>query len=211
MTNADGMQARARRAGLIFLTVEVCYVASLVTSTSGPDVLHRPAVALQVLASAATILVAWAFYELLKPVNQGLASMALLFRVAEATLFGVYAGVSLVLLETVSSGASGVDATVVALAKQVQLDLGQVGQIYFSGGSAIFFYLLQTSRIIPRALAAFGLIATMAGLAGALAEIGAPAVATYMALAGPLQLLAALATGVALLLAGRRRQLATRV
>ena len=119
MTNADGMQARARRAGLIFLTVEVCSVASLVTSTSGPDVLHRPAVALQVLASAATIAVAWAFYELLKPVNQALASIAFLFRVAEATLYGVYAVFSLFLLGTVSSGP---DPPFLALATQAQSD-----------------------------------------------------------------------------------------
>ena len=207
MKNTVAMQARARRAGLIFLTVEVCYVASLLISMSGPEVLHRPAVALPVLASSATIAVAWAFYELLKPVNQGLASMAFLFRVAEATLFGVYAVFSLVLLRTASSGPPGQDATVIALAKQAQFDLGQVAQIYFSGGSAIFFYLLQKSRVIPRAVAAFGLVATTAGLASALAEIGAPAVATYMALSGPLQLLAALTTGVALLVTGRRRQI----
>src|SRR5690606_14310239 len=69
MTDGDSVQARARRAGLLFFAVEVCYVASLIASTSGPNVLHRPAVALQVVASAATIAVAWAFFELLKHVN----------------------------------------------------------------------------------------------------------------------------------------------
>jgi hypothetical protein len=206
MTDGDGMQARAWRAGLLFLAVEVCYVASLVASTSGPDVIHRPAVALQVLASAATIAVAWALYELLKPVNQGLATMALLFRVAEAALFGVYAVFSLLLLGTVASGPAGPDAALLTLARQAQSALGQVGQIYFSGGSAIFFYLLQKGRVIPSALAVFCLIATLAGLASALAEIGTPDVARYLALSGPLQLLAALTTGVALLVAGSRRQ-----
>lgn len=205
MTDGDSVQARARRAGLLFFAVEVGYVASLIASTSGPNVLHRPAVALQVVASAATIAVAWAFYELLKHVNQGLASLALLFRVAEAALFGVYAVFSLLLLGTVASGPAGPD-TALALARQAQSALGPVGQVYFSGGSAIFFYLLQRSGIIPSAVAVFGLIATLAGLTSALTEIGAPAIARYMALSGPLQLLAAVATGIALLVAGSRRQ-----
>jgi hypothetical protein len=92
------------------------------------------------------------------------------------------------------------------LASQAQSALGQVGQIYFSGGSAIFFYLLQKGGVIPSALALFGLIATLAGLASALAEIGTPAVARYVAISGPLQLLAALSTGIALLVTGSRRQ-----
>lgn len=63
---------------MLFVAVAVCYVASLVESASGPRVLHCPAVAMQVLASTATIAVAWAFYERVTHVDEGRASMALL-------------------------------------------------------------------------------------------------------------------------------------
>jgi hypothetical protein len=61
MASKDGDTQHAPGAGVLFVAVEVCYVASLVASTSGPHALHRPAVAMQVLASTATIAVAWAF------------------------------------------------------------------------------------------------------------------------------------------------------
>ena len=203
MTHSDGTRARARLAGLLFLGVNVVYIASVLAGASGPDALHRPAVALQVLASAATILMAWAFYELLKPVGQGLALMALLFRVAEAAIFGVVAFFSLLLADS-GGGTSGQGVDLLPLARQAQSGLGQIGSIYFCGGSGIFFHLLRKSRIIPAPIAVFGLVATFLSLASGLAEIGAPDVAGYLRLSGVVLLLAETTTGIALLVAGRR-------
>jgi hypothetical protein len=166
-------------AGFLFLAVNALYIVSLLGSMAGSEEIHRPAVAFQATASAATIALAWSFYELLKPAGDGLALMALLFRVAEAALFGVFTIFSLLLLSNERVGAStpGPDEAAQALAASAQFASGNVGQIYFCAGSAIFFYLLIKGRFIPRAISSFGLVATIVTFASTLAQIGAPAFA----------------------------------
>ena len=200
------LQARARLAGSLFLAVNALYVVSLLASVAGPEEMRRPAVAFQTIASAATIVMAWSFYELLKPAGHGLALMALVFRVAEAALFGVTAIFSVLLVRGAGVGAStpGLDEAALALAGRAQFASGHVGTVYFSAGSAIFFYLLLKGRFIPRAISAFGLVATIVSLASALAYIGAPAFAQYLAFSGALLLLAETVTGLWLLIVGAR-------
>jgi len=129
--------------------------------------------------------------------------MALLFRVAEAALFGVTAIFSVMLLGGEADGPSGLDNSGLALARNAQLASGQVGQIYFCAGSAIFFFLLMKSGFIPRAVAAFGLVASILWWTAALIRIGAPTLAGYLAFSDPVFLLAETLTGVWLLVAGR--------
>src|SRR5262249_39847987 len=155
-------QARARLAGFLFLADNAIYIVSFLASVAGPEDLRRPAIALQVIASAGTIALAWAFYELLKPAGHGLALMALLFRVAEAALFGVTAIFSLLLL---SRETPGLDQAALAFARSARFASGSIGEVYFCAGSAVFFYLLFRGRFIPRAIAALGLGATMLILA----------------------------------------------
>jgi hypothetical protein len=200
------IRARARLAGFLYLAVNAVYIASLLASTAASEAIRRPAVALQPIATAATIALAWSLYELLKGVSQGLALMALLFRVAESALFGVTVVFSVMLLGGEAAGPSGLDNAGLALARSAQLASGQVGQIYFCVGSAIFFFLLVKGRLIPRAVAVFGLVATIVWLASALVEIGAPAVARYLAFSGPVFLLAETVTGLWLLMAGAKRR-----
>ena len=66
------LQARARLAGFLFLAVNALYIVSVLAGMAGPDEIRGPAVALQATASAATIAMAWSFYELLKPAGHGL-------------------------------------------------------------------------------------------------------------------------------------------
>lgn len=203
MTYDDRMttQARARLAGFLFLFVNALYIASLLASMAGPEELRRPAVALMTCATAGTIAMAWSFYELLKPTGRGLALLALLFRVAEAALFGIVALFSLLLLGG-GAGPSGLDPAFAALARSARFASGQVASIYFCAGSALFFYLFLKGRFIPRAIALFGLLATFVTLAAALVQIGAPAFARYLAFNGPLLLAAETVTGVWLLVFG---------
>lgn len=203
-TDSSGIQARARLAGSLYLAVNALYIASLLASDAGPEAIRRPAVALQTIASAATIALAWSLYELVKPAGPGLALMALVFRVAEAAIFGVLDVFSLILLG--EGGPSGLDSAGLALVKSARMATGQVGQVYFCAGSAIFFFLLMKGRFIPRAIAGFGLVATIVWLASALVEIGAPAVARYLAFSGPVFLLAETVTGLWLLMAGAKRR-----
>ncbi len=198
------LQACARLAGFLFLAVNALFIVSLLASAAGPEEIRGAAVAFQATASAATIVLAWSFYELLKPAGQGLALMALLFRVAEAALYGVTAVLSLLLLSSAGAPTPGLDEVAMALVARARFASGYVAEIYFCAGSAIFFYLLIKGRFIPRAISAFGIVATIVSFASALAEIGAPAFGRYLAFSGPLLLAAETATGAWLLIVGAR-------
>jgi hypothetical protein len=149
---------------------------------------------------------AWSFCELVKPAGPGLALLALLFRVAEAAMYGVVAMFILLLLGPAGAGLSGLGAAAPASARSVLFTLGSVATIYFCGGSAIFFHLFLKGRFIPRAIAALGLIAMIASLAAALVQIGGPAFARYWTFSGPLLLAAELLTGGWLLVFGVGRR-----
>lgn len=200
------VQARARLAGFLYLAVNAVYIASLLAGMAGPDEIRRPAVALQATASAATIAMAWSFYELLKPAGHGLALMALLFRVAEAALYGVSATFSLLLLSGDGAATPGLDQSALALAARARFASGYVGTIYFCAGSAIFFYLFFKGRFIPRSIAAFGLLTTAVVFAATLVRVAAPAFAGPLAFSDPLLLLAETVTGAWLVVAGTRPQ-----
>lgn len=197
------VRERARLAGFLYLVVNAIYIVSLIAGSEGPEELRRAAVALQATASAATIVMAWAFYELLKSTGAGLALMALLFRVGESALYGVTAIFSLLLLTSAGAPTSGPDGAALQILTRAQFASGYVGTIYFCAGSAIFFYLLLKSRFIPRAVSVFGLAATAVTFLDALVRIGAPTFATYLAYSGALLLLAETLTGAWLLFGPR--------
>jgi Domain of unknown function (DUF4386) len=199
------LQARARLAGFLYLAVNAVYIVSLVGGMAGPDEVRRPAVALQAAASAATIAMAWSFYELLKPAGRGLALLALLFRVAESALYGVSATFSLLLFGSDAASAAGLDQAALALAGRARFASGYVGTLYFCAGSAIFFYLFFKSRFLPRTLAAFGLGASAVVLASTLVRMGAPAFAGYLAFSDLLLLVAETVTGAWLVVGAKSR------
>lgn len=205
MTDDDDrtLQARARLAGFLYLAVNAVYIGSLLAGMMGPEELRRPAVALGAVATASTIALAWSLYELLKSASPGLALLALLFRVAEATLYGVFIVFSLVALGAAAgpAGAGGAGPGF-PMARIAQLATGQVGQVYFCFGSALFFYLLLKGRFIPRALAAFGLVASLLWLASALAQISAPGLGRYLRWFDAVFLATEMVTGLWLLIAG---------
>jgi hypothetical protein len=111
-----------------------------------------------------------------------------------------------ILLGGASGGPSAPDAGDLALLTTARTASGLIGQIYFCPGSAIFFYLMMTGRVLPRALAAFGLVASIVWLASGLLEIGAPTLSRYLAFSGPVFLLAETLTGIWLLVAGAGRR-----
>src|SRR5262245_23871100 len=197
------LEARARLAGVLYLAVNALYIGSVLAGVAGPDEIRRPAVALQATASAATVAMAWSFYELLKPAGRGLALLALLFRVAESALYGVSAVFSLLLFGSDRATAAGLDQAALALAGRARFAAGYVGTVYFCAGSAIFFYLFLKGRFLPRTIAAFGLVATAVVLAATLVRMGAPAFAGYLAFSDLLLLLAETVTGVWLVVGAR--------
>lgn len=177
-TSDNSLQRYARVAGVFYLLILVIYMSGLTLnasvhagtfeasaqSISASEVLYRSSLSLMLLASVLTIPLAGALYAFLKPVNPHLAMFAVLFRTCEALLggvikmvmfarLGIYTGtVAIFSLEQQSALSS-----LIRVAYQTGFN---ISVLFFSFGSILFFYLLFTSRFIPRALSAFGLCAS---------------------------------------------------
>jgi hypothetical protein len=169
-------------------------------------VVYRLGVVSLLVGAAMTVALAGALHALLRPIAADLALVALLFRVAEAAIFGVTALLAFVAVDIVTGAASGVDVAgqqaLWRLAQRAGLGGGLVASAYFAPGSTIFFWLLFKSRFIPRPLALLGVLASVVTLLSALAALAFPALAAQLQLSGALLLLAELVTGVWLLIAG---------
>ena len=128
--------------------------------------LHRLALSSELIETMSALLLAFALYVTLKPVDKLLAQIAMYFRMGESFIgmAGIIIGfVRLSLYRSPSIGALGAGQS------QAFLDLtGDAGfaaynisAISFSIGSILFYYLFLKSRYIPRTLSAFGLFASL--------------------------------------------------
>jgi len=169
----------ARAAGVMYLLIIVIYMtgsflssslhaetfAATAQSISESEQLYRISLLLMLLGSLLTIFLAGALYAFLKRVDPNLAMFALLFRVCEAVLGGT-AKIALFTRLGIFTG------TVAALSLQersaisnlvkLAYDAGfNISVLFFSFGSMLFFYLLLTSRFMPRALSMFGIFASV--------------------------------------------------
>lgn len=187
--NSKAQRAWARVAGLTFLLLIALFMgADLATRniagsgsfaetaarivTAAP--LYRALLAVNVIGSALTVVLAAALYAVLRPANAGLARLALLFRLAEAFLEGFTCAAAFAIARLYATPLAGFDAqqmqALVSLLRALQSSMFHIVTIFFGLGSTLFFWLFITSRAIPRPLAVFGLLASLIvpalGLAG---------------------------------------------
>src|SRR5262245_46355406 len=117
---------------------------------------YRVALASQVIENLSAILLAFALYATLKPVNSFLAQLAMIF-ILEDTVLGLIVRVSAyVRLQLYTASQSAGTLTLVDLTRTIGVAAESVGGICFGIGSLVFFYLFLESRYIPRALSTIG-------------------------------------------------------
>ncbi|HMB83829.1 MAG TPA: DUF4386 domain-containing protein [Terriglobales bacterium] len=171
----------ARVAGFLFLWLIVTGLAGALTIShivgSGTfaetakrvvasERLYRVALASELIEILSTLLLAFALYVTLKPVDKLLAQIAMYWRLGETSIGGVGMIVGLVKLRLFTSpqsiGALGVDQSqvLVDLTRTAGFAVYNIAAIFFSIGSILFFYLFFKSRYIPRILSAFGVVAS---------------------------------------------------
>ena len=129
--------------------------------------LYRLGLAANLLAFAVDVLLVTSLYVVLERVNRRLALLAAFFRLMETTILVVAVLNDFYVLRLLggASYVSALDPT--TLAALARVSIGMHGSAYnvalllFGFGSPIFCYLWLKSRYIPRALAAFGLIASV--------------------------------------------------
>lgn len=172
----------ARVAGFLFLWLIITGVAGMLTIShivgSGTftetakrvvasERLYRVALCSELIETLSALLLAFALFVTLKPVDKLLAQMAMYWRLGESfigcvgTIFGF---VKLRLYVSPQSiGALGTDQTqaLMDLLRHVGNASYNIGAMCFSIGSILFFYLFFKSRYIPRTLSAFGVFASV--------------------------------------------------
>jgi hypothetical protein len=133
----------------------------------GAERLFRLSIAGDLVTYTGVIVLIWAFYVLVRPVNKNLALLALLFRLAETAVLCVATVNSLVVLKLLSGGVdlktfeAGQLHSLATLALTVQGSGMNVGFILLGLGSTVFAYLLLKSRYVPKALAAWGIFSSL--------------------------------------------------
>jgi hypothetical protein len=129
--------------------------------------LFRLSIAGDLITYILVMILTWALYVLLRPVNRNLALLGAFFRLSELAVLCVATVNSLVILRLLS-GASYLKTfepaqlhSLVMLAYNAQ-GLGMsVGFVLLGLGSAVFAYLLLKSRYVPKVLAGLGIFSSL--------------------------------------------------
>jgi hypothetical protein len=131
------------------------------------DALFRAGIAADLLVYLSSLVLAWAFFTLLAPIDRLTALLGAWLRLIEVALCVVgtlFAMIALRLLEGGPHLAAFEPAEVHGLMRVVltaQTQALNLGFLFLGLGSAVFAALLWRSRYVPRALAGLGLVASL--------------------------------------------------
>jgi hypothetical protein len=137
---------------------------------------------------ASVVILLWAFYVVLKPINRNVALLAAFWRLAECSIFALITLNDFVALRLLS----GADYLRAFDTQQLHAlaytfvrahDAGYfIGLVFFGLGSTVFAYLWFKSRYIPRALAAWGIFSSLVVAIVTLAIMVFPSLAAALGL-----------------------------
>jgi hypothetical protein len=128
--------------------------------------LYGIALSSELIETLSAVLLAFALYVTLKPVDKLLAQIAMYWRLGESFIGGVGMIFGFVKLRLYSSpqsiggGETDQSQALVGLTNHAGFGAYNISAIFFSIGSILFFYLFFKSRYIPRILSAFGVFAS---------------------------------------------------
>jgi uncharacterized protein DUF4386 len=180
MAGATSEQQRmtyARLAGFMYLFVDLAYMAGVLIiarfSVDGDvlataqriaasPLLYRTGLAAAMTGALCTVFLAMGLYVVLKPIDENLALLALIFRSIEATVFAVSSYASFLFLKLYVAAGQGNAAAANGLSALVKSNsiatsaAFNIAALFFSVGSILFFYLFRKTTYIPRVLSALG-------------------------------------------------------
>jgi Domain of unknown function (DUF4386) len=172
----------ARVAGFLFLWLIISGLAGALTIShivgsgtfaetakrvAASERLYRVALSSELIETLSALLLAFALYATLKPVDKLLAQMAMYWRLGESLIGGVGMILGFVRLGLYTSPQpiGGVETAqsqaLLGLARTAGFAEYNISAIFFSIGSILFFYLFFKSRYVPRILSAFGVFASV--------------------------------------------------
>ncbi len=168
--------------------------------------LYRVALSSELIETLSAVLLAFALYVTLKPVDKLLAQIAMYWRLGEAFIGGVGMIGGFVRLHlyisSQSIGALGADQSqaLVGLTRQAGFASYNISAIFFSIGSIVFSYLFFKSRYIPRILSAFDVFASVVVTAMCFASLIYPEYAGTLQYGWAPMAIAEVTTGIWLML-----------
>ena len=171
--------------------------------------LYRSALVVQFLASVLTVLLAYSLYVALKSVDEHIARLALYFRLGEAfgglTSFVTFAALT---LRTEPKFAQALGAiqikALVDLTHAADFASFNIGIVFFSFGSTLFYRLFLRTAYLPRALSAFGMFASALTFVVAITSLVMPAWGNALQVGWIPIFIAEIATGILLMVRGAR-------
>ncbi|MGZ4068549.1 MAG: DUF4386 domain-containing protein [Bacteroidia bacterium] len=189
----------ARLAGLLFLVAMatglfaefyVHFPSTLVVSGDTSKTMYnitknerlfRIGIANNIITFAIDVVLIWALYILLKPVNRSLALLATFFRLIETTLACFAIIMSYVAMQFITGPNSAkpfdpVQMQNLSLLHSIYALTFVIVAIFLGLGSTVFNYLFLKSGYIPKILAAWGIFASVLLLVSQLAIIVLPAI-----------------------------------
>ncbi len=131
----------------------------------------------QLAAAWFTLVLAFALYVVLTPVDRNLALFALLARTAEAALFGLTAYLGLMLAdmmrepELIGAGNTGETNILLRFLLHAQDSANYIAITFYAFGSTVFFWLFMRSRFIPSILSVAGIVGTLLIFAWSLSDL----------------------------------------
>lgn len=150
------------------------------------EISFRVGIASMIFTALGVIILIWAFYILLSPVNRELALLGAFFRISEAIILIVMPIQQMVTLKLLSNAAYlnvFEPDQLYALANLSMSTYGAgvyVGFICLGLGSIIFAYLLLKSGYIPRALGWLGIFASALMFFGSFCLVVFPGIGNFM-------------------------------
>jgi hypothetical protein len=124
----------------------------------------RIATVLALLECLSAIVLGVALYGVTRDVDHELALLALVCRAAEGIInsINITSNLELLWLAQARNGVGGLDAAAThALGTFLLIPGGPLAAIFFAVGSALFSYLLLRGRLVPGALAGWGIFASV--------------------------------------------------
>lgn len=172
----------ARIAGFVYLLLIVLYMsgdfivsgivgdgdfAAVARNAASSERLYRIALVLQLVTTVSTVVLAYALYMAVRPVNERLAQMAMFWRLGESFIGAVVVAFSFAKLR-IYTAASAVDGpeldqwqAMMTLARSVGSAGFNFSTLFFGVGSIVFFHLFLRAGYLPRVQSVFGIFASI--------------------------------------------------
>jgi hypothetical protein len=207
--NVDAAQSKAAKiAGFMFLlivtgwTLNWIFVDSRLHGTGNAmaaaeaimahERLFRIGLANELIFSISGMVLAWALYRMLRPVNRDMALLALCLKLMDSVI-GTFSVLASFIMLQVLNGKALLTAfkpealqEIAGLFFRLRSNGAAIAMLFLGLGFIAFFYLLFKSKYVPRLLAGFGVFSYFLILVNAAANILVPRGATVPAVVSPL-------------------------